>query len=238
MNIGEYSFGPQLAGGPLGPRWLAHHPEQGEVVLQQLALADPAGQAAVTAAFGTVTSLHVANLAAVHPPVSDGSHLWLVEEWVESAPLDVIVAEHTLTPQQALGVGRGVLSGLAAAHSVGLVHGTVSPLTVMISLQGVPRLVDVATWLADPRIAAIAPCASPEVVAGAHPTAASDVFSAASLIRQLLDGTPVGDELAGVLGRATNPDPSARHADAGALLQELSAAAERTFGPAWWTVEG
>ncbi|HEY3547220.1 MAG TPA: hypothetical protein VGK17_14195 [Propionicimonas sp.] len=238
MNIGEYSFGRQLAGGPLGPRWLAHHPQQGEVVLQQLALADPSGQAAVAAAFGTVTSLHVPNLAAAHPPVSDGSHLWLVEEWEESAPLDAIVAEHTLTPQQALGVGRGVLSGLAAAHSVGLVHGTVSPHTVMISLQGVPRLVDVATWLADPRIAAIAPCASPEVVAGASPTAASDVFSAASLIRQLLDGTPVGDELVGVLGRATNPDPSARYADAGTLLHELSAAAERSFGPAWWTVEG
>ena len=238
MNIGDYSFGPQLAGGPLGPRWLARHPQQGDVVLQQLALADPAGQEAVTAALAAVTSLQVPNLAAAHEPVLDGNHLWLVEEWIEGAPLDAIVAEHTLTPQQALGVGRGVLSGLSAAHSVGLVHGTVSPQTVMIGLQGVPRLVDAATWLADPRIAAIAPCASPEVVAGGYPTVASDVFSAGLLIRQLLDDAGVSGDLVGVLGRATQPDPAARYADAGVLLHELSAAAERSFGPAWWTVEG
>ncbi len=208
------------------------------MVLQQLALADPAGQAAVTAALGAVISLHVPNLAVSHEPVPDGNRLWLVEERVEDASLEAIVAEHTLTPQQALGVGRGVLSGLAAAHSVGLVHGTVSPQTVMISLQGVPRLVEVATWLADPRIAAIAPCASPEVAAGVFPTAASDVFSAALLIGGLLNGAALGAELVAVLGRATHPDPSARYADAGILLRELSAAAERSFGPAWWTLEG
>ena len=238
MNIGEYSFGPQLGGGPLGPRWLAHHPQQGDVVLQQIALADPAGQAAVTGAMVAVTSLHVPNLAVAHEPVADGNRLWLVEERVEGASLDAILAEHTLTPQQALGVGRGVLTGLAAAHSFGLVHGTVSPQTVMISLQGVPKLVEVATWLADPGIAAIAPCASPEVVAGAYPTAASDVFSAALLIGGLLNGTALGAELVGVLGRAILPDPAARYADAGILLQELSVAAERSFGPAWWTLEG
>lgn len=238
MNIGEYAFGPQLTGGPLGPRWLARHPEQGEVVLQQLALADPAGQAAVTAALRTATSLQVPNLAVAHEPVPDGNQLWLVEEAVDGAPLDAITAEHTLNPLQALGVGRGILSGLAAAHSAGLVHGFVSPQTVMISLDGVPRLVGLATWLADPRIAAIAPGASPEVVAGTYPTVASDVFSAGLLIRQLLDGTGLGAELVGVLGRATDPDPTARHADAGVLLHELAAAAERSFGPAWWTLEG
>ncbi len=237
MDIGEFTLGQQLPGGRFGARWRATGADGREVVLKELARLGPGEIDEFLA--GRPVLPRQDNLAGDLAPVLDGAgKLWLVEEWVEGASLAAVTEEQTLSTGQALGVARGLLSGLAAIHAAGQAHGLVSPSTVMLSLDGTPKLVDTGAWLADPQIAAADDFAAPEVASGALPGAAADVHSAGRVIGELLASGPVEPGVAGVLTRATSELPGERQRDAGELLQELGGAAERAYGPLWWTLEG
>ena len=82
------------------------------------------------------------NIVRVYDFVEEPGRAWLVEEWVNGSGLDAIVRRGRLTPEQALGVLRGALLGLAHAHAAGVVHGDLHPANVLVDEQGVSRLVD------------------------------------------------------------------------------------------------
>ena len=46
------------------------------------------------------------------------------------------------TPQQSLGIVRGVLKGLAYVHNSRAMHGDISPSTVLLDAKGTARLTD------------------------------------------------------------------------------------------------
>ncbi|MGC3992927.1 MAG: hypothetical protein QM779_02160 [Propionicimonas sp.] len=238
MEIGGFTLGQQLPGGRFGARWRATADRGDEVVLKELAHLSTHPEE-TGPDFGRVHDLAGENVARVDEPVRDAQgRSWLVEEWVEGVSLGALTQEHTLSTAQSLGVARGVLTGLASLHGAEVVHGLVSPATVMLSLEGVPKLVDAAAWAADPEVAATDEYAAPEVAAGAAPDPRADVFAAAKVFAELLEAGPVDGGVGAVLTRATDADASARPGDAGAFMAELSHAAERAYGPLWWTLEG
>lgn len=238
MEISGFLVAQQLPGGRFGSRVRAEGPP-GEVVLKELAGLDPDAAKSAIEAMAPARRLRHPNLAGSHEPVTDSSgRAWLVEEWVDGVSLAALTEEHTLSTGQALGVARGLLSGLAAAHIGGVVHGTLSPTTVMLTLHGEPRLIDTGTWVVDPEIAATSEQAAPETRDGRPPGPAADVFAAGRTIGQLLSVGPLDARLADVLARATSPDPATRQPDANALLSDVTRAAERAYGPLWWTLEG
>ena len=151
-----------------------------------------------------------------------------------------------LTVPQRLGVLRGVLEGLAYAHRNGIVHGSVSPRTILIEEDGTPKLVEFAAWPGHPDEAGIGAYASPEAFAGEDLSPASDVYSVGALLSEIaLDpaaAEPTGAggfaDLQPVVDRAMAAEPSERHPDAQSLLDDLDRAARRSFGPVWWTTEG
>ncbi|MFT4110015.1 protein kinase domain-containing protein [Propionicimonas sp.] len=237
MEIGGFTLGQQLPGGRFGARWRARTGEGDEVVLKELPRPS-GGPRPEGPDFGRVHDLAGENVARLDEPVRDAEgRSWLVEEWVDGVSLGALTQEHTLSTAQALGVARGVLTGLASLHAAGVAHGLVSPATVMLTLAGTPKLVDTATWPADPEVATTDEYAAPEVAAGAAPDPRADVFSAAKVFSELLDGSVAG-AVGAVLAKASDADASARHEDAGGLLAELAHAAERAYGPLWWTLEG
>lgn len=239
MEIRGYQLDQQLPGGRFGARWRGTGPHGEAVALKQLARLEATSADAVLDGLACFRAVADPHLARGDEPVPDAAGcVWLVEEWVEGVSLGALAKERTLSTGQALGVARGVLGGLAALHSAGLAHGLVSPATVMLDMAGQPRLIDAGSWLADPDVAATDGFAAPEVLAGEAPGSASDVFSAGRLVSESLAAGPVDAGLAAVLATATADDPRARQQDAGALLAQLSHAAERAYGPVWWTLEG
>jgi len=173
--------------------------------------------------------------------------LWLVQEWVDGVLLDQLPGG-TMNTQQAVATVSGVLHGLTHAHHLGIVHGDVSPATIVITPTGLPRLFDFG--LAGPTgttgIPATSRFTSPESKRGQVLTPASDVFSAAGLLARLLSRTlrqghrPVGPPVAfipqairPVLNQALSPDPLDRYQNAGELLAALDLAAQRAFGLGW-----
>lgn len=184
--------------------------------------------------------------------------LFLVMELVEGGTLrDVVRARGQLGVPGAIAVMDRVLSGLAEAHRLGLVHRDVKPENVLISYAGEVKVADFGLVVAAGHAGAshvgvimgTVAYLSPEQVATGTADARSDVYAAGVLLYELLTGTPpytgdtaisvafrhvndrvpapsqiAGDvppELDALVLRATDRDPAARPADAGALLAEL-----------------
>ncbi|MGW2177645.1 protein kinase domain-containing protein [Streptomyces sp. NPDC001732] len=84
---------------------------------------------------GVVTVHHIVDGGA-------GTYPWIVMELVPGASLAERLAEGTLTPTEAAGLGRGVLSALRAAHAAGILHRDVKPANVLLRTDGSPVLTD------------------------------------------------------------------------------------------------
>jgi beta-lactam-binding protein with PASTA domain len=174
----------------------------------------------------------------------DGPLLFLVMELVEGGTLrDVLRARGALGVPAAFAVMEQVLSGLAAAHRLGLVHRDVKPENVLISRTGEVKVADFGL------VTATVAYLSPEQVATGTADARSDVYAAGIVLYELLTGAPpysgdtaisvayrhvnsrvpppsqiageVPPELDELVLRATSRDPAGRPADAAALLAEL-----------------
>lgn len=123
----------------------------------------------------------------------------------EGVPYDVLVEAEPdgapvtfARPSDALGVSRGLARCVANAHASGIVLGGIRPELVYASgdaFSGLAPRAEPFLSGARPRSYGVPPCfhevyASPEALALAPTTTASDVFSLAATIVYLLDGRP------------------------------------------------
>ena len=101
------------------------------------------------------SKIHHPNVVPVLDVVMEGQEVILVQEYVHGVPLAALMraAQATSTPFPpgvVAAVVTGVLAGLHAAHEahdelgahLGIVHRDVSPQNVMVTVDGVPRLLD------------------------------------------------------------------------------------------------
>jgi eukaryotic-like serine/threonine-protein kinase len=184
------------------------------------------------------------NVAAVYEVgrTSDGL-VYVVMEQVAGEPLSNILAVRgAVSLHEALNLCLQAAAGLEAAHKVGLVHGNLSPSTILISeAEGHARvklirfpLASSREQLGDPAIdiAGSAKYASPERLAGQQPDQRCDVFSLGAVLHHLLTGVPPKESLIGsgpkvthdVLTQALDPAPSQRFQ----TMAEFASALERT----------
>lgn len=162
----------------------------------------------------------------------DGPLLFLVMELVEGGTLrDVLRARGALGVPAAFAVMEQVLSGLAAAHRLGLVHRDVKPENVLISRSGEVKVADfglvTANAQAGPSTAGMimgtVAYLSPEQVATGDADTRSDVYAAGILLYELLAGAPPysGDTAISVAYRHVNSDVPPPSQIAGEVPPEL-----------------
>lgn len=237
MDVGHYTLVGRLPDGRLGTIWCGRDVTGKLVALKLLVTTPWEGRVAVRRRIAAVESVVHPHLVANHEPVEDADGLWLVEDWVDGVGLALVLDQLSLP--QALGIAHGILSGLAALHGAGISHGAMAPHSVLVGIDGAPRIDDVGAWAAAPGIASTPRYASPELDTGQPPDSRADVYATGVLLSELLTGprAPAGDVPA-VLARATCSDPAARQADAAVLLNDLERAGYSAYGPSWWTTEG
>jgi serine/threonine protein kinase len=142
------------------------------------------------------------NVAAVHEVgrTSDGL-VYVVMEQLGGELLSHMLAVRGAVPlQEALDLCLQAAAGLQAAHKVGLIHGNLSPTTILITEADRHARVKLIRFPlgssmehpSDPpiNIAASAAYASPERLSGQLPDQRCDVFSLGAVLHHLLTGLP------------------------------------------------
>ena len=170
------------------------------------------------------------NVVRVYDVGSDEQGPYLVMELVDGPS----VAEADVDRHRAGDLGAEIASALAALHLAGIVHGDVKPANILLS-DGVAHLTDFGVARRGDDVTtgpvwATPSYAAPEVVSGATPSAASDVYSLAIVLHEIVTGVswstpaatqplPSGD-WAGILGPALATDPADRP-DAASFARSL-----------------
>lgn len=206
-----------------------------------------------------MTKFDNANLVNIFDYLELEDGAFLVMQYVKGAQLrQVVRSGQKLTAEQALGVLSGALSGLAAAHHLGVVHGDLKPENILVTEQGESKLIDFGqSSPAGSRPSGGTPAyASPEATRDEAVDARSDVYAAGLILYELLSGAPpfsgsaaevasqhrdsaperlkgVPSPVADLVSRSLSKDPSERPGSADDLLRELTDVATRAYGPDW-----
>ncbi|MFG2205672.1 protein kinase [Streptomyces sp. NPDC048638] len=150
--------------------------------------------------------LHHPNIVPVFDFVEEETACWIVMEYVPSRSLAQLVAERgPLTPEDAGSVGCQIAAALARSHAEGVVHGDVTPENVLVTEEGVARLMDFgiarALWSDTTQTHTMTGTVwgkpkylAPEVAKGGPGDEKADVFSlGASLFAAVEGRSPYGD---------------------------------------------
>ncbi len=153
------------------------------------------------------SKIHHPNVVPVLDIVLDGEEVVLVQEYVHGVPLDRLyraasMAREPIPTRIVVGIVAGILAGLHSAHEttdergqpLGIIHRDVSPQNVMVSVEGIPRLLDFGiakasssshvtrAGLLKGKVAYMAP----EQIRGEEVSRASDVYACGVILWELL----------------------------------------------------
>jgi len=159
--------------------------------------------------------------------VSDGAP-WMAMERVLGVPLDDWAA--SARPLERLDVLIDVCEAVGAAHRQGLVHRDLKPGNILVTAEGLPKVMDFGLATTGPSESGALRAGTPgwmapESVQG-QPDAigpTTDVWALGQLARHLLPDLPwpTREDLPWILRKATATEPDERYPDASALAAEL-----------------
>ena len=210
----------------------------------------PVTPSAALAEARAAAALNHPNLCTIYA-VDDSAGVPIISmEYIAGESLSKAVKPGRLGPESLLSISGQIASGMAAAHAEGIVHGDLKPENVMVTPEGLVKVLDFGLARRLRRGARSAPTRrpswgsprrgdglfgtprylAPEQVRGEPATHASDVFSLGVLFYELTTGQPAfaADSLLQVLDQIRSVDPEAMAAHApepfDSLLRRMLAA--------------
>lgn len=193
-----------------------------------------------------MAKLHHPNLVTIFDFGEADGMLFLVMEFVDGQTLHDVLGNNALEPSDAVQVLEQICEGLEHAHAKGIIHRDIKPANILISNEGVPKIVDFGL------ARAVAERENPEEVMGTpyftapevieHPLKVdvrADVYSVTAVLYQMLTGqvpaqnyalpSAFADSLQGfdqLIEKGLHPNPGFRIKSAARLAEEGRAVLE------------
>jgi TolB-like protein len=203
--LGRYEIVTLLGSGGMGEVYRARDPQlgrevgvkvlrrRGEITRDQLDRFEREARA--------VGALHHPNILAVYDiGVADGAP-YVVSELLEGETLRARLARGRLSMDEAAGIARQIVSGLAAAHDKGIVHRDLKPENLFISNGGIVKILDFGLAKQTVRdadsaadlterglVMGTAGYMAPEQVRGHEADSRSDLFAFGAVLYEMLTG--------------------------------------------------
>ena len=162
-------------------------------------------------------ALNHPNIITIYDVGTHDGHPYIVMEHVDGEALSDVIARKDLSIERAVEIGVQIFEGLAAAHQAGVVHRDIKPDNILIDKSGRVRILDFglaklhdATAITAEQTTLGTPAyMSPEQVRGADADARSDLFSAGSVLYEMIAGRRpfLGDHPSAVMYAVANEDP-------------------------------
>ncbi|HEX3483146.1 MAG TPA: serine/threonine-protein kinase [Kofleriaceae bacterium] len=198
---GQYQLGELLGQGGMGQVHAARHRSGRAVVIKRVRntlSSDQLLAARLTHEARLLRAVSHPNVVRVldHGTGHDGRP-FLVMDRAHGTPLyDTIAARGPLNHERLAAIASQLFAGLAAIHAAGIVHADLTSSNVLVDEVDIVTIIDfglACTVSASPdtadQVAGTPAYMAPEMIAGAYPTIAGDIYAAATIVYEMLTAT-------------------------------------------------
>ncbi|MCU1328280.1 MAG: serine/threonine protein kinase with repeat [Bryobacterales bacterium] len=220
-TISHYEILEKLGEGGMGVVYKARDTQLGRQVAVKVLIATAGGSTDMQARFlqeaRAASSLNHPNIITIHDIVATGAGDSIVMELVRGQTLADLIAAGRIPTLEALKLAMQIADALAAAHNIGIVHRDLKPANVMVTPEGLAKVLDfglaklagqenadvfgfeasdvtmsiqlnTGPKTAEGAIIGTVSYMSPEQAQGHRIDARSDIFSFGSLLHEMLTG--------------------------------------------------
>ncbi|WP_202637896.1 serine/threonine-protein kinase [Bailinhaonella thermotolerans] len=229
----------RIGAGGMGSVWRVRARDTGEILAAKLLREDLTGDPDMVMRLvrerAVLTRLRHPHIVAVRDFVLEGDRVALIMDLVTGSDLRRRLAfRGPLPPAAAARLMAQIAGGLAAVHAEGIVHRDLKPANVLLDEDartarltdfGIARLLDGGRLTATSVVLGTPDYMAPEVVEGADPTPAADVYAAGLVLYELLTGRSpyAGGHPLAVLRRHLTSSPEPHPAIPDALWPVITA---------------
>ena len=145
-RLGPYEVVARLGSGGMGEVYRARDTRLGRhvavKVLPAQVSADPERLGRFEHEARAASALNHPNIVTIHDVGREGDAPWLAMELVQGRTLRALIGEGPLSVADLVRIASQVAEGLAAAHAEGIVHRDLKPENVMVTDEGVAKILD------------------------------------------------------------------------------------------------
>ena len=145
-RIGDYQILDELGSGGMGRVWRVRNVITDRVEAMKVLLPDLAGRQELAARFQReiklMASLNHPNIAALRTAFTADNQLYMVMEYVEGVTLADKLEKGPIPVNDAVNYTSQVLSAVGYAHQQHIIHRDIKPANMMLTPQGVVKLMD------------------------------------------------------------------------------------------------
>jgi len=209
MRVGRYLIRRPLGVGGMGEVYEAEdtrlHRAVALKVIRSDVVADPVRRARLEREATAVAMLNDPHIVTVHSLEDDGSIVFITMELIDGVALADAIPPGGFPLGRLLPLAAQLADALHAAHGCGIVHRDLKPANVMITRDGMLKVLDFGlskigadaggidwrteTLTTDSRLVGTAPYMAPEQIEGQPMDARSDIFALGVMLFEMATGT-------------------------------------------------